>query len=105
MPLRITVAGREREKRGREGERRKQKNKKNARPSLSLSLRLLTFLMYAAMSFSMLYFSRACVAQSMASCCMSSDMSAFFTTALRSLMVLVSSGVWRERGREGGGRR
>merc|ERR1712230_290893 len=33
-----------------------------------------SFLMNAAMSLSMLYFSRAWVAQSMASCCMSSDM-------------------------------
>ena len=39
------------------------------------------------MSFSMLYFSMACVAQSTASCCMSSDMSAFFITAFRSVMV------------------
>eukprot|EP00290_Baffinella_frigidus_P008290 CAMPEP_0180128496 /NCGR_PEP_ID=MMETSP0986-20121125/6789_1 /TAXON_ID=697907 /ORGANISM="non described non described, Strain CCMP2293" /LENGTH=154 /DNA_ID=CAMNT_0022068053 /DNA_START=198 /DNA_END=662 /DNA_ORIENTATION=+ len=31
-----------------------------------------SFLMYAAISFSMLYFSIACAAQSMASCCMSS---------------------------------
>ena len=31
-----------------------------------------SFLMYAAMSFSMLYFSIACAAQSIASCCMSS---------------------------------
>ena len=36
------------------------------------------------MSFSMLYFSKACVEQSTASCCMSSDISAFFITALRS---------------------
>lgn len=47
----------------------------------------LTFLMYAAMSFSMLYFSMACVAQSTASCCMSSDMSAFLITAFLSVMV------------------
>lgn len=46
----------------------------------------LTFLMYAAMSFSMLYFSMACVAQSTASCCMSSDMSAFLITAFLSVM-------------------
>eukprot|EP00290_Baffinella_frigidus_P016827 CAMPEP_0180203258 /NCGR_PEP_ID=MMETSP0987-20121128/7752_1 /TAXON_ID=697907 /ORGANISM="non described non described, Strain CCMP2293" /LENGTH=234 /DNA_ID=CAMNT_0022158609 /DNA_START=665 /DNA_END=1370 /DNA_ORIENTATION=- len=46
-----------------------------------------SFLMYAAMSFSMLYFSMACAAQSMASCCMSSDMSAFLTTAFLSDMV------------------
>merc|ERR1712071_742268 len=42
-----------------------------------------SFLMNAAMSFSMLCFSTACVATSMASCCMSSDMSAFLTMALR----------------------
>ena len=36
------------------------------------------------MSFSMLYFSIAWVAQSTASCCISSVMSAFFMTALRS---------------------
>ena len=40
----------------------------------------------AAMSFSMLYFSMACVAQSTASCCMSSDMSAFLITAFLSVM-------------------
>lgn len=40
-----------------------------------------SFLMKAAMSFSMLNFSRACVAQSTESCCMSSDMSAFLITA------------------------
>eukprot|EP00416_Gambierdiscus_australes_P030073 CAMPEP_0171088166 /NCGR_PEP_ID=MMETSP0766_2-20121228/20613_1 /TAXON_ID=439317 /ORGANISM="Gambierdiscus australes, Strain CAWD 149" /LENGTH=80 /DNA_ID=CAMNT_0011545937 /DNA_START=232 /DNA_END=471 /DNA_ORIENTATION=+ len=45
-----------------------------------------SFLMKAAMSFSMLYFSSAWVAQSMASCCMSSAMSAFLITALRSAM-------------------
>lgn len=39
------------------------------------------------MSFSILYFSMACVAQSTASCCMSSDMSAFLITAFRSDMV------------------
>lgn len=43
---------------------------------------------HAAMSFSILNFSKACVAQSTASCCMSSDMSAFLTTALRSDMVV-----------------
>merc|ERR1712087_596729 len=42
-----------------------------------------------AMSFSMLYFSRACVAQSTASCCMSSAMSAFLITALRSVILAV----------------
>lgn len=47
-----------------------------------------TFLMYAAMSFSMLYFSMACVAQSTASCCMSSDMSAFLITAFLSVIML-----------------
>ena len=46
-----------------------------------------SFLMKAAMSFSMLNFSRACDAQSTASCCMSSDMSAFLITALRSAML------------------
>lgn len=35
----------------------------------------------------MLYFSMACVAQSTASCCMSSDMSAFLITAFLSVMV------------------
>ena len=35
-------------------------------------------------TFSMLYFSKACVAQSTASCCISSDISAFLMTALRS---------------------
>jgi len=40
--------------------------------------------MYAAMSFSMLNFSRACVAHSIASLCISSDISAFLMTALRS---------------------
>lgn len=39
------------------------------------------------MSFSMLYFSMAWVAQSTASCCMSSDMSAFLITAFLSVMV------------------
>ena len=43
-------------------------------------------LMNAAMSFSILYFSNAWDAQSTASCCMSSDMSAFLITALRSAM-------------------
>jgi hypothetical protein len=41
----------------------------------------------------MLYFSKACVAQSMASCCISSAMSAFLITACQ--------GSW-ERGNEGG---
>lgn len=50
-----------------------------------------TFLMNAAMSFSMLYFSRACVAHSTASCCMSSDMSAFFITAFLSDMVALGN--------------
>lgn len=50
-----------------------------------------TFLMYAAMSFSMLYFSRACVAHSTASCCMSSDMSAFLITAFLSDMVALGN--------------
>lgn len=49
-----------------------------------------TFLINAAMSFSMLYFSRACVAHSTASCCMSSDMSAFLITAFLSVMVAVA---------------
>lgn len=49
-----------------------------------------TFLMNAAMSFSMLYFSRACVAHSTASCCMSSDMSAFLITAFLSDMVALA---------------
>ncbi|CAH0365833.1 unnamed protein product [Pelagomonas calceolata] len=39
------------------------------------------------MSFSMLYFSSACDAQSTASCCMSSLMSAFLMTALRSILL------------------
>uniref|UniRef100_A0A0E9SL77 Uncharacterized protein n=1 Tax=Anguilla anguilla TaxID=7936 RepID=A0A0E9SL77_ANGAN len=39
------------------------------------------------MSYPMLYFSMACVAQSTASCCMSSDMSAFFITAFPSAMM------------------
>ena len=39
------------------------------------------------MSFSMLYFSKAWDAQSTASCCMSSDMSAFLITAFRSAIV------------------
>merc|ERR1712064_56486 len=43
-----------------------------------------SFLMKAAMSFSMLYFSSAWVAQSTASCCISSDMSAFLITAFLS---------------------
>ena len=64
-----------------------------------------TFLTYAAMSFSMLYFSRACVAQSTASCCMSSDMSAFFTTALRSDMVSVCCFVFESEKGGGGERR
>lgn len=38
------------------------------------------------MSFSILYFSMAWVAQSTASCCMSSDMSAFLITAFLSVM-------------------
>lgn len=50
-----------------------------------------TFLMYAAISFSMLYFSRACVAHSTASCCMSSDMSAFLITAFLSDMVALGN--------------
>lgn len=44
------------------------------------------------MSFSILYFSMACVAQSTASCCMSSDMSAFLITAFRSDMVTLHGG-------------
>lgn len=40
-------------------------------------------------TFSMLYFSIACVAQSTASCCMSSLMSAFLMTALRSVILSV----------------
>lgn len=48
----------------------------------------LTFLMCAAMSFSMLYFSSACVAHSTESCCISSDMSAFLITAFRSPMAV-----------------
>lgn len=44
------------------------------------------------MSFSMLYFSIACVAQSTASCCMSSDMSAFLITAFRSDIVTLHAG-------------
>lgn len=52
---------------------------------------LTTFLMKAAMSFSMLYFSRACVAHSTASCCMSSDMSAFLITAFLSDMVALGN--------------
>lgn len=44
------------------------------------------------MSFSMLYFSIACVAQSTASCCMSSDMSAFLITAFRSDIVTLHGG-------------
>uniref|UniRef100_A0A1L8E7S8 Uncharacterized protein n=1 Tax=Haematobia irritans TaxID=7368 RepID=A0A1L8E7S8_HAEIR len=43
-----------------------------------------SFFMNAAISFSILYFSNACVAQSTASCCISSLMSAFLITALRS---------------------
>ena len=50
-----------------------------------------TFLMNAAMSFSMLYFSRAWVAHSTASCCMSSDMSAFLITAFLSDMVALGN--------------
>lgn len=50
----------------------------------------MTFLIYAAMSFSILYFSMACVAQSTASCCMSSDISAFFITAFLSVMMAVN---------------
>lgn len=46
------------------------------------------------MSFSMLYFSMACVAQSTASCCMSSDMSAFLITAFRSDIVTLQ---WEHR--------
>ena len=43
-----------------------------------------------------LTFSRACVAQSTASCCMSSDMSAFLTTALRSAILnRIVSCFWR----------
>uniref|UniRef100_A0A0G4FLC1 RRM domain-containing protein n=1 Tax=Chromera velia CCMP2878 TaxID=1169474 RepID=A0A0G4FLC1_9ALVE len=45
------------------------------------------------MSFSILYFSRAWVAQSIASCCMSSDMSAFLITAF----LVSSSDCWSER--------
>uniref|UniRef100_A0A7G3AE33 Putative conserved plasma membrane protein n=1 Tax=Lutzomyia longipalpis TaxID=7200 RepID=A0A7G3AE33_LUTLO len=43
-----------------------------------------SFFIKAAISFSILYFSRACVAQSTASCCISSLISAFLITALRS---------------------
>merc|ERR1712064_171111 len=46
-----------------------------------------SFLMKAAMSFSMLYFSKAWVAHSTASVCMSSDISAFLMTAFRSVMI------------------
>lgn len=44
--------------------------------------------MYAAMSFSMLNRSMAWLAQSTASCCISSDMSAFLITALRSAIFI-----------------
>ena len=40
------------------------------------------------LTFSILYFSKACVAQSTASCCISSDMSAFLITAFRSAIPL-----------------
>ena len=43
------------------------------------------------LTFSMLYFSKACVAQSTASCCISSDMSAFLITAFRSAILVKSS--------------
>lgn len=60
--------------------------------------RALAFLMWAAMSFSMLYFSRACVAHSTESCCISSDMSAFLITAFRSHMAACTRGTGREKG-------
>ena len=74
------------------------------------------FLMNAAMSFSMLYFSSASDAVAIASCCMSSDMSAFLITALRRAIVecvrcekreSCSGGVGRRAGksRVGGGAR
>lgn len=50
-----------------------------------------SFLMYAAMSFSMLNFSIACVAHSTASCCISSVISAFFITAFLSVILSKNS--------------
>jgi hypothetical protein len=50
----------------------------------------------------MLYFSNACDAQSTASCCISSDMSAFLITALRSAMIDVTRiRSFRTMGKEG----
>ena len=49
------------------------------------------------MSFSILYFSNAWDAQSTASCCMSSDMSAFLITALRSAMFASCFGLQERR--------
>merc|ERR1719503_112756 len=46
-----------------------------------------SFLMKAAISFSMLNFSRAWVEISIASCCISSDISAFLTTAFLSAIL------------------
>lgn len=57
------------------------------------------------MSFSILYFSMAWVAQSTASCCMSSDMSAFLITAFLSVMVRMMMMPAEERKREGIGER
>ncbi|TNN66050.1 hypothetical protein EYF80_023678 [Liparis tanakae] len=66
------------------------REKNSSTPSRNFSARLEEqdgHLAQAAMSFSMLYFSMAWVAQSTASCCMSSDMSAFLITAFLSVMV------------------
>ncbi len=50
------------------------------------------------LTFSMLYFSKACVAQSTASCCISSDMSAFLITAFRSAILVKSChNFWRKK--------
>lgn len=49
------------------------------------------FLMYAAMSFSMLNFSKATLAQSIASCCISSFISACLITAFLSAVDIINS--------------